>query len=48
VTTAPGGTLATYTAAGNVRRALGAAGFTITRQPGFGRKKHMTTGRMPG
>lgn len=46
--TAPGGTLATYTAAGNVRRALGAAGFTITRQPGFGRKKHMTTGRMPG
>jgi len=45
--TAPGGTLATYTAAGHVRRALEAAGFTITRQPGFGRKKHMTTGRMP-
>jgi len=45
--TAPGGTLATYTAAGHVRRALAAAGFQITRQPGFGRKKHMTTGRMP-
>lgn len=45
--TAPGGTLATYTAAGHVRRALEAAGFAVTRQPGFGRKKHMTTGRMP-
>ncbi len=45
--TAPGGTLATYTAAGHVRRALQAAGFVITRQPGYGRKKHMTTGRMP-
>lgn len=45
--TAPGGTLATYTAAGHVRRALDSAGFAITRQPGFGRKKHMTTGRMP-
>lgn len=45
--TAPGGTLATYTAAGHVRRTLAAAGFQITRQPGFGRKKHMTTGRMP-
>lgn len=45
--TAPGGTLATYTAAGHVRRALESAGFTVTRQPGFGRKKHMTTGRKP-
>jgi tRNA U34 5-methylaminomethyl-2-thiouridine-forming methyltransferase MnmC len=45
--TAPGGTLATYTAAGHVRRALESAGFLITRQPGFGRKRHMTTGRMP-
>lgn len=42
--TAPGGTFATYTAAGHVRRALAAAGFTVTRQPGFGRKRHMTTG----
>ena len=42
--TAPGGTLATYTAAGAVRRALEAAGFSITRVPGYGRKRHMTTG----
>lgn len=45
--TAPLGTCATYTAAGHVRRALEAAGFTVTRQPGFGRKKHMTHGRKP-
>lgn len=43
--TAPRGSCATYTAAGHVRRALEAAGFTVTRQPGFGRKKHMTHGR---
>lgn len=42
--TSPGGTFATYTAAGHVRRALAEAGFTVTRQPGFGRKRHMTTG----
>ncbi|MBN8630970.1 MAG: tRNA (5-methylaminomethyl-2-thiouridine)(34)-methyltransferase MnmD [Rhodobacterales bacterium] len=42
--TAPGGTFATYTAAGHVRRALAEAGFTVTRQPGFGRKRHMSTG----
>lgn len=42
--TAAGGTFATYTAAGHVRRALAAAGFTVARQPGFGRKRHMTTG----
>ena len=42
--TAPGGTFATYTAAGHVRRALAAAGFRVTRQPGFGTKRHMTTG----
>ena len=40
--TAPGGTGATYTAAGHVRRALEAAGFAVTRAPGFGRKRHMT------
>ena len=43
--TAPGGTFATYTAAGHVRRALAEAGFTVTRQSGFGSKRHMTTGR---
>jgi tRNA U34 5-methylaminomethyl-2-thiouridine-forming methyltransferase MnmC len=42
--TAPGGSFATYTAAGGVRRALSEAGFTVTRHPGFGRKRHMTTG----
>ncbi|MEZ5750490.1 MAG: tRNA (5-methylaminomethyl-2-thiouridine)(34)-methyltransferase MnmD [Paracoccaceae bacterium] len=46
--TAPGGTVATYTAAGHVRRGLESAGFTVERTPGFGRKKHMTKGRMPG
>lgn len=45
--TAPGGSFATYTAAGDVRRALAGAGFQVTRQPGFGRKRHMTTGRLP-
>ncbi|WP_457647251.1 tRNA (5-methylaminomethyl-2-thiouridine)(34)-methyltransferase MnmD [Profundibacter sp.] len=41
--TAKGGTLATYTAAGFVRRNLAAAGFTVTRSAGYGRKRHMTT-----
>ena len=45
--THPGGTAASYTAAGHVRRALANAGFTVTRQPGYGRKRHMTTARMP-
>ncbi len=44
--TNPGGTIATYTAAGHVRRSLQAAGFTVTRIPGHGRKRHMTTGRI--
>ena len=37
----PGTTAATYSAAGHVRRALEAAGFAVTRTPGFGRKRHM-------
>jgi tRNA U34 5-methylaminomethyl-2-thiouridine-forming methyltransferase MnmC len=44
--TAPGGTFATYTAAGHVRRALAAAGFAVARLPGYGRKRHMTAGRL--
>ncbi|MEJ6389981.1 tRNA (5-methylaminomethyl-2-thiouridine)(34)-methyltransferase MnmD [Gymnodinialimonas ulvae] len=44
--TAPGGTFATYTAVGDVRRALEAAGFAVTRCAGFGRKRHMTRGRL--
>lgn len=44
--TAPGGTFATYTAAGHVRRALAAAGFEVTRAPGFAGKRHMSRGRL--
>lgn len=44
--TAPGGTFATYTAAGAVRRALAAGGFEVRRLPGFGRKRHMSAGRL--
>ncbi len=43
--TAPGGTAATYTAAGFVRRGLQDAGFEVDRRPGFGRKRHMTVAR---
>lgn len=42
--TASNGRFATYTAAGQVRRALSAAGFEVTRRPGFGRKRHMSCG----
>ena len=44
---APGGTAATYSAAGHVRRALEAAGFAVERRPGYGRKRHMTVARRP-
>ncbi|EAR50538.1 hypothetical protein OG2516_09845 [Oceanicola granulosus HTCC2516] len=44
--TAPGGTAATYSAAGHVRRALAAAGFAVDRAPGYGRKRHMTRARL--
>jgi tRNA U34 5-methylaminomethyl-2-thiouridine-forming methyltransferase MnmC len=40
--TTPGGTAASYSAAGFVRRGLAAAGFNVTRQAGYGRKRHMT------
>ncbi len=43
---APGATLASYTAAGHVRRSLQAAGFMIERRPGFGTKRHMIAGRL--
>lgn len=47
--TAPGGTAASYTAAGFVRRGLEDAGFSVSREPGFGRKRHMTVARLePG
>lgn len=44
--TAPNGTFATYTAAGHVRRALAQAGFAVRRDPGFGRKRHMSVGTL--
>ncbi len=42
--TASGGTLATYTAAGWVRRNLQAAGFTIEKRKGFAGKREMVVG----
>lgn len=45
--TAPGGSFATYTAAGHVRRALAEAGFQVERRAGHGRKRHMTVGVLP-
>lgn len=45
--TAPGGTCATYSAAGAVRAGLEAAGFRVERVAGFGRKRHMTRGLRP-
>jgi len=42
--TKPGGTFATYTAAGHVRRSLAEAGFAVERRAGFGRKRHMSVG----
>jgi tRNA U34 5-methylaminomethyl-2-thiouridine-forming methyltransferase MnmC len=44
---APGGTAASYTAAGHVRRALQAAGLEVQRIKGYGRKRHMTTASKP-
>lgn len=40
--TRPGGTAASYTAAGFVRRGLAAAGFDVSRTCGHGTKRHMT------
>ncbi len=45
--TLPGGSFATYTAAGFVRRNLAAAGFTVLRQPGFAEKREMLCGTRP-
>ncbi len=46
--TRQGGTFATYSAAGHVRRALESAGFEVARQPGFGTKREMLAGSKPG
>ena len=44
--TKPGGTFATYTAAGHVRQSLASAGFEVTRVKGYGRKRHMSLGTL--
>lgn len=46
--TAPGGTFATFTSAGVVRRGLEAAGFRVEKVGGFGSKRDMLRGVMPG
>ena len=42
----PDATLASFTAAGHVRRGLDAAGFDVERHQGFGHKRHRITGRI--
>ena len=42
--TAPGGTFATFTAAGWVRRNLESAGFAVEKKAGFGHKREMLFG----
>lgn len=41
-----GASAATYTAAGFVRRGLQAAGFEVSRVPGFAHKRHMSVARL--
>jgi len=43
---APDARLATYTVAGQVRRDLAAAGFSVERRPGFGGKRQRLEGRL--
>ncbi|VVC84233.1 bifunctional tRNA (5-methylaminomethyl-2-thiouridine)(34)-methyltransferase MnmD/FAD-dependent 5-carboxymethylaminomethyl-2-thiouridine(34) oxidoreductase MnmC [Sideroxydans sp. CL21] len=43
-----GATFATYTSAGWVRRGLQQAGFAVERVQGFGRKRQMMRGSLPG
>ncbi|MCL4757532.1 MAG: bifunctional tRNA (5-methylaminomethyl-2-thiouridine)(34)-methyltransferase MnmD/FAD-dependent 5-carboxymethylaminomethyl-2-thiouridine(34) oxidoreductase MnmC [Rhodocyclaceae bacterium] len=43
---APGATLATWSVAGHVRRALAKAGFDCEREPGFGPKRERLVGRL--
>ena len=46
--TQPGGTFATYAAAGFVRRNLAGAGFAVERRQGFAGKREMLCGRKRG
>ncbi|MGC6485537.1 MAG: tRNA (5-methylaminomethyl-2-thiouridine)(34)-methyltransferase MnmD, partial [Candidatus Puniceispirillales bacterium] len=45
---AAGATVSSFTAAGDVRRGLEKAGFSISRHPGFGGKRHRITGVFNG
>ncbi|HEY1752461.1 MAG TPA: tRNA (5-methylaminomethyl-2-thiouridine)(34)-methyltransferase MnmD [Caulobacteraceae bacterium] len=45
---APGALAATYTVAGQVRRALAAAGFAVEKRPGFGGKRERLVAVLPG
>lgn len=45
---APGARLASFTVAGDVRRGLESAGFTVERKPGFGRKRERLEARYTG
>ncbi len=45
---APGARAATYTVAGQARRALAAAGFAVERRPGFGAKRERLEATLPG
>ncbi|WP_319558198.1 bifunctional tRNA (5-methylaminomethyl-2-thiouridine)(34)-methyltransferase MnmD/FAD-dependent 5-carboxymethylaminomethyl-2-thiouridine(34) oxidoreductase MnmC [Thiomicrorhabdus sp.] len=42
-----GSSFATFTAAGEVRRGLAAAGFEVDKDSGYGRKREMCFGRLP-
>ncbi len=44
----PGATLATFSAAGELRRGLSEAGFEVRREAGFGAKRHRLCARWPG
>ncbi|MEC7814775.1 MAG: bifunctional tRNA (5-methylaminomethyl-2-thiouridine)(34)-methyltransferase MnmD/FAD-dependent 5-carboxymethylaminomethyl-2-thiouridine(34) oxidoreductase MnmC [Pseudomonadota bacterium] len=44
----PGTTFATFTAVGRIRRALAEVGFEVQKVPGFGRKRDMLAGYLPG
>lgn len=44
----PGTTVATFTAAGTVRRGLASAGFEVERSAGHAGKRHRLTARLPG
>ncbi|MEM9422368.1 MAG: tRNA (5-methylaminomethyl-2-thiouridine)(34)-methyltransferase MnmD, partial [Pseudomonadota bacterium] len=46
--TKPGGTLASFTVAGAVRRALANTGMTVKKAQGFGKKRDMLTASKPG